>query len=198
MKIFVNDTLLYILRKPKNISAGIYLKTNSAETLIRIYESVKAGQHPYVKNYYFETSEYQHLVSVFKKHFQIIEAAGGIVLKNDKVLFIKRLGKWDLPKGKIDKGEKIEQAALREVEEECGVRTEIIKKIGKTWHTFVQKDDKLKCTHWFLMNCLDDKKIKPQAEEYITEVKWLSEHEVEEALKNTYQSIQLIYNKFKE
>ena len=57
--------------------------------------------------------------SRIKKLFDVEKAAGGLVLKDEQFLMIYRLGKWDLPKGKLDKGENEKQGAVREVEEEC-------------------------------------------------------------------------------
>ncbi|MES2431943.1 MAG: NUDIX domain-containing protein [Bacteroidota bacterium] len=126
------------------------------------------------------------------KHFTLIEAAGGIV-KNEEgaILFIYRLNKWDLPKGKIEDNEKEDECALREVEEETGVKKLSLKeKIGETYHTYDAFGKHfLKTTHWFSMSCPSDQKLKAQVEEHITEIKWVLPDDVFKALKNTYPSI---------
>jgi 8-oxo-dGTP pyrophosphatase MutT (NUDIX family) len=128
----------------------------------------------------------------FGKHFTSIEAAGGRVRNADnETLFIFRRGKWDLPKGKIEDEEEVEDAAIREVEEECGVRgLKIIRELPSTYHIYTQdKEEILKRTYWFEMYSEDKRELVPQEEEGITEVKWMNEKEVKKALTNTYESI---------
>jgi 8-oxo-dGTP pyrophosphatase MutT (NUDIX family) len=132
------------------------------------------------------------LLEWFKSLFSIVEAAGGLV-KNNKgeYLFIYRHGKWDLPKGKIEKGESIKKAAVREVEEECGIsELTISKEITPTYHTYhLNEKQILKPTYWFEMNCGDDSQPIPQEEEGITEVRWITPENFEMVKKNTYESI---------
>jgi 8-oxo-dGTP pyrophosphatase MutT (NUDIX family) len=127
----------------------------------------------------------------FKDEFKVIEAAGGVVMKEEQMLFIFRNGKWDLPKGKLEEGESIEFCAVREVEEECGVTDlEIVSPLTKTYHTYQQGDQLiLKITHWFLMNCTDESPLTPQTEEGIELVEWKNEQTVQLALGNTYPNI---------
>lgn len=132
-----------------------------------------------------------------KKHFlsfykQQIEAAGGVV-KNEKgdILFIHRLSKWDLPKGKIDIGETPLEAAKREIREECGLKTlTFVKELQPTFHTYyIDKNRVLKKTFWFEFSGNTSEPLHPQAEESITEVKWMDKQETETAMENTYASI---------
>ena len=128
----------------------------------------------------------------FQKVFKIIEAAGGVVSnKNDERLFIHRLGKWDLPKGKMEAGESPEEAAIREVEEECGLRDlEIISNLPNTYHMYkLGSDTILKRTYWFKMRANGKIDIQPQTEEGITEVAWISENELDRVRENTYKSL---------
>ena len=73
------------------------------------------------------------LLRYLKRHMCYVRAAGGIIMLNDnsslithhsslKMLLIQRNGRWDLPKGKVEPGETLLQAALREVEEETGIK----------------------------------------------------------------------------
>ena len=139
------------------------------------------------------------LKKVFFKNFTIIEAAGGIVQNNKKeLLFIYRLDKWDLPKGKMEKGEKPYACALREVEEETGVtQLKLKKKVGETYHTY---DDYgkhfLKVTHWYYITCPAAQQLVPQTEEHITAIKWVATKDIKEPLANTYPSIKDILNTF--
>ena len=135
---------------------------------------------------------YSELTSLFFSNFKLLEASGGVVINNDgHYLFIFRLGKWDLPKGKREKGESIEENAIREVCEETGLSNlTIIRPLQPTYHTYHQKGDYiLKKTNWFIMNYKGNETLKPQTEEYISDVKWLDRNEVQKAAENTYASI---------
>ncbi len=141
----------------------------------------------------------EELKKVFFKNFTLIEAAGGIVQNNNKeLLFIYRLGKWDLPKGKLEKKETPEECALREVTEETGVNSLTLKKkIGETYHAYDEFGKHfLKTSHWFYMTCTGKQELKPQTEENITEIKWVKTAEIKEPMKNTYPSIKNILAKF--
>ncbi len=128
--------------------------------------------------------------------YKSIEAAGGLVEKADEFLFIERFGLWDLPKGKIESGETPENAAIREVEEECGVSgLELIDLICETLHTYEMKGRNcLKRTFWYRMRYKGNEMLKPQQEEGITDVKWIKREEIDEVLRKTYPSIRLVYN----
>ncbi|MEY3237106.1 MAG: hypothetical protein RI883_1207 [Bacteroidota bacterium] len=131
--------------------------------------------------------EFERLFSSFEK----IEAAGGIVRRKNKFLFIKRNGFWDIPKGKLELNESIEICAIREIEEECGLKNpEIIDPICITYHTYVFKESStLKKTYWFSLKYDGVKDLNPQIEEGITKVKWLKLVEIEKVRKNTFNSI---------
>ncbi len=132
------------------------------------------------------------LKKAFFKHFTLIEAAGGIVVNEKKeILFIYRLEKWDLPKGKLEKGEKLEECAIREVEEETGVTNiKILKKAGETYHTYdAYGKHYLKISHWYHMNCKGIQKLVPQTVENITEIKWVKQTQLKDVLSNTYPSV---------
>jgi ADP-ribose pyrophosphatase YjhB (NUDIX family) len=144
-------------------------------------------------------SDLEMLKKTFFKNFKVIEAAGGIV-QNDKkeILFINRLGKWDLPKGKIEKGEKEAETAVREVIEETGVnKLHLKKKIGETYHVYDQFGKHfLKISHWYYMTCSSAQVLTPQTIEYITEVKWVKTKDIKEPMENTYPSIKDILSTF--
>jgi len=132
------------------------------------------------------------LKSAFFKHFKIIEAAGGLVLnKNKEVLMIFRRGKWDLPKGKLDKGETLEQCALREVEEETGITNiELKEKLAETYHVYKEFGKHiLKESYWYKMQCNTKQKLVPQTEEDITDIKWVKRSDLKNYTSNTYQTI---------
>jgi 8-oxo-dGTP pyrophosphatase MutT (NUDIX family) len=132
------------------------------------------------------------LLEELKKEFACIEAAGGLIKQNQNYLFIFRLGKWDLPKGKLDPGETPAQAAIRECEEECGIsQLTIEKELPSTYHIYPYKGNHaLKTTYWYLMNCSDTKTPVPQTEENITKAEWLDVTTIKnEVVKNTYPSV---------
>jgi 8-oxo-dGTP pyrophosphatase MutT (NUDIX family) len=139
------------------------------------------------------------LKKAFFHHFDIIEAAGGIVQNSDKeFLFIHRLGKWDLPKGKIEEGEDLEECAIREVEEETNTTDLTVKKkVGETYHAYhAYGKHYLKTSHWYYMTCPADQKSAPQTEENITAVKWVHTKEIRKLMENTYPSIKDILDIF--
>jgi 8-oxo-dGTP pyrophosphatase MutT (NUDIX family) len=197
MQIYTNEILINILEKPAEFGEGVYTKVDSAQPIIEIYEAIKNVAVVPARQYHFETEDYEQTIEELKNYFKIVRAAGGVVLKGDKALFIKRLGKWDLPKGKIDKGEYEESAAIREVAEECGVKAEITKRIGSTWHTYmIGEKNILKKTVWYEMKCLNDNAIQPQAEENITEIKWIKIYKADKLLANSYNTIRSVYQRF--
>lgn len=143
--------------------------------------------------------DFEKLRKDFFRHFTAIEAAGGIV-QNDKkeLLFIYRLEKWDLPKGKVEKNEAIEVAAAREIEEETGLKEIVLKKkIGETYHTYnAYGKHYLKTTHWFYFTGDSQQQLQPQVEENITLIKWIKTKDIKTPMQNTYGSIKDIMHRF--
>ena len=122
----------------------------------------------------------------------LIKAAGGLVInENKEILFMFRRGKWDLPKGKLDPGESLESCAQREVKEETGISyVELVRFLIITEHEYEEKGKIiLKETHWWLMKTNSHQQLKPQAEEDITGVKWISPADFKIVQQNTYPSI---------
>lgn len=145
----------------------------------------------------FAVSDLDTTIDFIKDQFKIIKASGGVVRKGDKVLMIYRLKKWDLPKGKLKKGEDSLKGAKREVEEECNIKVEVREKLCSTWHTYIRKDKRiLKKTNWYIMNCSDDSNMRPQLEEFIEDVKWMKKEDIQKALKNSYLSIEEVFSQF--
>ena len=139
----------------------------------------------------FHTSNGVLAEKKFLNSFKIIEAAGGFITTKEGALFIYRSKKWDLPKGKLDKGESHAKAAIRECEEECGVTGLLIRKqLPQTFHIYKLKGKYvIKKTFWYVMSTHSGQKLKPQKEEGITQLKWFKKSEVGKPLKNTFPSI---------
>jgi len=132
----------------------------------------------------------------FCSDYTLIEAAGGLVYDSDnQLLMIFRNDKWDLPKGKLEVDENIEECAIREVKEECGVEElSIVKKLKSTYHTYKLNGRAiLKRTYWFIMNSNNKSKLTPQLEEGITKVEWVSLSEVPSKLENSYGNIKELF-----
>ncbi|MEJ8819944.1 NUDIX hydrolase [Lacibacter sp. H407] len=134
----------------------------------------------------------EKLKKAFFKLFVPVTAAGGLV-ENEKgeFLLIHRRGKWDLPKGKLEKGESIEACAVREVEEETGLQNlELKKLITVTYHTYDEFGKHiLKDSHWYRMRVSGKQVLTPQTEEDILEVKWVKKKDLAKYLPETFPSI---------
>ena len=132
------------------------------------------------------------MLEAFISNFKIIDAAGGIV-KNEKgeVLFMFRREKWDFPKGHVEKGERVEMAAIREVSEETGIPTpKLGRKIQNTYHMYIENEKWcVKRTFWYQMFSSSYVSLIPQTEEDITDLKWFNEEFLDEVYQNTYPLI---------
>lgn len=132
------------------------------------------------------------LKKAFFKKFTFIQAAGGIVQnENGELLLIFRRGKWDLPKGKLDKGESLEDCSVREVEEETGLKqVKLVEPLLITYHTYHEGTKFiLKESHWYSMKVSGQQELVPQTEEDILETKWVAADALEPYLKNTFPSV---------
>jgi len=135
------------------------------------------------------------LLKKFLKLLPNIVAGGGKVLNPEgKILFIFRNGKWDLPKGKAEHKETIDETALREVEEETGVTgLKITKPLDITYHIFKRNNQYfIKTTYWFEMYSEFDGELLPQEKEGITKVKWVSPKKLKKIKKNIYANIEVL------
>lgn len=214
MKLFVNDKYVHLIPADQFAGAGAYDLELSPEVplsevklqgrvliwngnpayidaLLMQMEVKKLKKLDHID---FVTERYDEVKNFVKDQFKIVKAAGGLVFKGEKMLMIYRLGVWDLPKGKLEKGEKTIEGALREVEEECAISVVADEKITSTWHTYVSDGRKiLKKTTWYRMQCLSDAGMKPQTEEGIEDIRWMSRKEVDAALRHSYNSIRQVF-----
>lgn len=139
----------------------------------------------------FDDVDANCMLVAIKSLFRMAPAAGGLVVSDNKIVAIMRNGIPDLPKGHIEKNESPDVAAIREVEEETGMRNlSIIRPLPSTWHCYLL-DDKwvLKKTYWYLMSSLSPKDFRPQQEEGISSVFEIDKDNVHDFLRDTYPSI---------
>ncbi|NCP46611.1 MAG: NUDIX domain-containing protein [Flavobacteriales bacterium] len=193
-KVFMNEKVIFFTKnsdvlKQLNNAFVIYFYDDSIVSKVLDYLNVDNK----IMHVVFLTPTPKEDFEKFTTNFDLIVAAGGKVTNNEgKTLFIFRLGKWDLPKGKLEKKESVEQAAIREVEEECGIsQLTILNHIKDTYHIY-ELNDKLvlKQSIWYEMKTTDTAKLVPQTEENITDARWMTTKEIENiVLKNTYPSI---------
>lgn len=189
-RIYINDvTLILNDIAPEHITNYQEID-NQHFNILLFYQQVKAEKLS--GRYLFLSPNPSLLFRKIKKSFKIVRAAGGIVRNEEnKILFIFRNGKWDLPKGKLDKGEKPRQAAVREVEEECGITVKSIgSRVCKTWHIYeFGGQEILKRTSWYNMEAFNQNRLIPQKAEGITKAKWLAIGDFKKVSEATYPLI---------
>lgn len=191
-KVFVNEKPLFLTNKvEKETNFRIYLleTVNFRKVISELFlNKIDSAllYHP----------DEKLIMKTLKSKLPVAKAGGGLVYnQNGEVLFIFRNGKWDLPKGGIEKNEEIEDTAIREVEEETGVTgLKITDKLQKTYHIFKRNGRyKLKITYWYKMKTNFIGIPKPQEDEGIEKVAWLKPEEIPQALENSYENIKLLF-----
>lgn len=191
-KVFYNEKALTLTDKPVLTSKSLQFNTDSqfAEALAVLRNSSVNEINIYHHNL-------EKLWTHFKSYFHYLEAAGGVVKnKQNEILFIHRLDKWDLPKGKVEEGETTEITAVREVEEECGISNLKLQNfITQTFHIYFQDDLKLKATYWYDMLYEGNEELIPQEEEGIGIVEWKNKDELPKMMENTYENIKIVLEK---
>ena len=195
-KVFINTKLMILTTSlPKSKRALVLpLAATSFQTILQVLKETKA------KKIYLIGDDPATLLGTFKSKLPVIQAGGGLVRnQSGKMLFIFRKGKWDLPKGKIDKGETLEKGAKREVKEETGVKKLQLNGLaGVTYHIFKRNDKyQLKETHWFHMTTTYTGKLKPELQEDITKAKWKGPKKTVKALENSYGNIKYLLKDLK-
>ena len=191
-KVFFNQKPLILTNKIQDFSDTEPLLFIKYTSVTQIIKALKSSKNSKVFLYHKDMNK---LWKGFKKKFPIVEAAGGLVKRTDnKLLFIFRNNKWDLPKGGVEKKELIIDAAIREVTEETGVGDIIVeKKISETYHIFKKgKRFRLKKTYWFKMSTTYMGKTNPQTDEGIEKTKWVSNKNIEDILNDAFENIRII------
>ncbi len=203
-KIYINSTPLFITNSkyvkklfPSTKDALIARYSGKPKSLLNYIDSLeKPNKFSFVV---LHSADPKACFREFKAVYKIIEAAGGLVFrkpKKNEVLFIHRQGFYDLPKGKIDKGEQTKAAAVREVKEETGIKKlKLGKKIMKTYHTYRDRKNRriLKKTHWYRMTT-KEKDFVPQLEEDIDLVFWMKPDEFLSVGRKVYGNILDVLN----
>ncbi|MCB0495209.1 MAG: NUDIX domain-containing protein [Cyclobacteriaceae bacterium] len=216
MNLFINDTPVKFIHREEPFDSSAFDMIVQANGLIDLnvlkgnvlIDDVEAPQvrqmiaqlveEPF-KNVRFviRPHNYDEARADFMSLFKVVKAAGGIVEKGKKVALIYRLGKWDIPKGKLERKENFKMAAVREVEEETGIKVELKEKICTTWHTYTfRKKRILKCTKWYRMTSINDKNMAPQAAEKIERIEWFTYKKATKAFDDTYNSIKFVWDMY--
>lgn len=192
--VFLCDEITPAINEYRQHPDAVYIDELSTAAINSLLHEIKKSE--FHAGIIFDQN-FLKLKSDFFKHFMVIKAAGGFV-KNHKgeILMIFRREKWDLPKGKLDAGETIEECALREVEEETGLKNlEAGKLLKITFHTYVQFGKHiLKETHWYSMTTKGNENLIPQTEEDITETRWVNKTDLKKYISNTFPAIAEILN----
>jgi 8-oxo-dGTP pyrophosphatase MutT (NUDIX family) len=191
-KVFVNDKPLFLtneIHKETDFQLFLLDSIDIKRLIVKIFNNK-------INKCYLYYPDENLILKKLKEKIPVQKAGGGLVYnKKGDVLFIFRNGKWDLPKGGKNKREKMSHTAIREIEEETGVnKLKIVKKLQKTYHVFKRNGRyKLKITHWFEMTSEFEGDLIGQLEEGIEKVAWLNKKQTEEALKNSYENIKLLF-----
>jgi len=192
-KVFANRLPIVLTSKAKYLSNENTFLLSSLEI-----DEILKKLRKHKKIYLFFPKK-KDLIKEFKSKIKTIYASGGIVKnKKSEILFIFRRGKWDLPKGKADKGETKKQTALREVKEETGVKELVINKFFRTSFHLVRNNKKnyLKETTWYLMSSNYEGDLIPQIDEGIKSVKWKNLKQVKKIKEKTFKNISIILDDY--
>ena len=192
-KVFFNQKLILLttdIISPKEDSPFFYVKFTNKKFVVQMLKSKK------VKMLYLYHSKEDKLWYYFLNMFKLIQAAGGLVrnLKTNHFLFIFRNKKWDLPKGRINKNEEVQKAAIREVEEETGVENlSITKPLNTTFHIFKKnRKYRLKKTFWYLMETDYNGELTPETKEGIEKAIWIEKKLIVSLRSEMYHNINLV------
>lgn len=190
-KVFVGD-------KPIVLTSKVEMETNFKNYLldtVNIGKVIRDLRNSHLSEVRLIHKNPDKLLSKFLKKLPNVIAGGGKVYnEKGEVLFIYRNDKWDLPKGKAERKETIEETSIREVEEETGVKgLKITKPLETTYHIFKRNGrHRIKITYWFEMKTTFSGKLYPQEKEGITKVEWLNKKESVKALENSYANIRIL------
>lgn len=200
-KVFFNDKFVLLTDKFEFDILNqrvLFIRYEDFEELNYVIQLLEKS--PLLETVVIQSDNVEELWADFRVHFTEIDAAGGIVSnKNKEILIIRRHEKWDLPKGKLEENERVEDAAVREVKEECGIQNITVnKKVATSFHVYTMHGKRMmKRTFWYAMNS-DDTAFTPQREEGIDAVKWENVSNIKDPSFNTYASIKDVIEQYLE
>jgi 8-oxo-dGTP pyrophosphatase MutT (NUDIX family) len=202
MKIFINDIILHVIYQNEAIPRNMeFIEFGALRNFVLLVLKSKENSEFRTNKYGLIAVSEKIVVQKLKKEFKFIKAAGGVV-KNDlqQILVIKRNNKWDIPKGKAERGESMKETAEREVKEECGLNQLVIEEHLLTTYHFYKIGPKiiLKKTRWYNMQTHSEEKLLPQIDEGITEVCWVEPSFFSNPEIKTYRSIKEVIKMFNE
>jgi 8-oxo-dGTP pyrophosphatase MutT (NUDIX family) len=189
---------IYVGDKPIILTSEVERETNFKSYLLKtvnIGKVIKTLNTTDLQAVHLIDKNPEILLKKFLKLLPNVVAGGGKAYNaKNNILFIYRNGKWDLPKGKAERKETIEETALREVEEETGVKgLKITKPLPTTYHIFKRNGKhRIKITYWFEMKTDFEGELFPEETEGITRVEWLDDKSTKKALENSYANIKIL------
>jgi 8-oxo-dGTP pyrophosphatase MutT (NUDIX family) len=197
-KVFIqNKPLFFVSKEEINNLSGIFISETLALNDKTLVSNI-LKQNNLEISLFILCENPEKSFQLYFNDYEKVEAAGGIVQRKNRFLFIKRNGVWDIPKGKLEKKEIPEVGAVREIEEECGIQSPVVTDlITITYHTYSYNDTPtLKKTYWYSLNYEGKKVGTPQLEEGITKISWKKSSSFSKILTNTYASIEDVVRQF--
>jgi 8-oxo-dGTP pyrophosphatase MutT (NUDIX family) len=201
-KLFINNKIIFLCQNPafvENVMNENFIiePYTTKEEFNSTFKVIMNDLNP--NDFVLYHKDVEKMFSEICSFFKCLEAAGGVVFnQKNEILLIHRRGFWDLPKGKIEKNETVEQAAIREVIEETGltsvtiINPVVFKKLKNkaTFHSYEHNGKPaLKISYWFEMKTSDVHPLIPQTEEDIEQVIWVNKENIPEYFGNMYLSI---------
>ncbi len=182
------DSFIHFIPLSQSKEADYVIPKMTQKDMDEVLEDISTSKKT-KSDYYVATKKPDEV----NKKLNVVLACGGIVTdEEEQVLLIYRNGKWDLPKGKKEKGETKKQNASREVEEETGVKDlKVGPKIGSTYHWYHRNKWTLKQSTWYRMKTYNQDTV-PQAEEGIKKAIWADRKKVKKCMKNMYPNIKML------
>ncbi|MFZ1689059.1 MAG: NUDIX domain-containing protein [Flavobacteriales bacterium] len=207
--VYIGNKKVVIAAAGSVVDAGSYVRRALVPDAKALKEAMRMLDDPGVTTLILQHDDIGKVWEWFRSRYTFVQAAGGAVTdEQGRLLVMHRRGMWDLPKGKVDKGEAIPDAAVREVMEECGLQKVRITGLNgsggqdvlaETWHTYEHKGERfLKRTDWFLMRSSSDEVLVAETKEDITEVKWMTDAEVLRMRSSTYPTLHAVIDSWRE
>jgi 8-oxo-dGTP pyrophosphatase MutT (NUDIX family) len=195
-KVFIENRPICFTEKNQKGTDVINIPSTKLNSMLEVNDTLTTVGSE--KRIFIVCKNVQEEVDRLFKDFDKVEAAGGIVRRKKRLLFIKRHGIWDIPKGKLEDNEDVELCAVREIEEECGIIGPVIQgDLGVTYHSYSYHGiPTIKKTYWYYLSYKGPKELVPQTEEGIEKVKWFKFRELEKIRENTYETIKEVIDNY--